>query len=199
MLKNGEEKFVENLKSWWSEIFGGLFFSPHYCTLCCDHLGELADVTFADAWLRDIVRNDKVGTSIVVARNTKARELLEAAASNNLIHLDPLDCVDVIRSQIGPVLFKKRNVRARINIRTALGLEVPDNLLENKISFLRPTIPDYLVVPLVYLNLFTSGNRLLRFILKYTPFCILRLYRFIFRQMFVYKRKQSFVKSSSNE
>ncbi len=190
-LKNGQREFIQLFKSWWSEIFGGLFFTPGYCEQCCDHFSEFADISFADAWLRDIMRNDKTGTSIVVARNNKAQEILEAATSGHLIHLENLDRFDVVRSQAGPVLFKKRNIRARINVRLAFGVDVPENLRKNKDIFVKPTILDYLVVPMVYWNIFTGCNRVLRALLKCLPFQMVRAYRFLFKQMIVFRREES--------
>ena len=57
----------------------GPCFSPIRCTLCCDHNCELADISFADAWLPEIQEKDNVGSSIIIYRNEIVRGLLDKA------------------------------------------------------------------------------------------------------------------------
>ncbi len=189
LLKDKTEKFIGNLNSWWTEIFGGYYFSHYYCTLCSDHFNEFADISLADAWLRDVVKNDTVGTSIVVTKTGEGQELVEKAVAKNQIQLFPLGLAEVIGSQSAPVLFKKRNIVARMKVLAFVGKKIPKNLRENENYLLKPTLLDYPAAIIVYTNRLISKNRMLKKILKYIPFIVLVFYRIIFKQLLVYKKK----------
>lgn len=182
-LKSGEQRFLPNQGSWWSEIFGAYFFTPYNCTLCHDHLSELADISFADAWLPETMKHDKVGTSIVIARTHIGDELIKATASKNIIEIFALNTQDVIHSQLWPLLFKKRNIKARIRLLKILGKTIPKNLRDNTSTFLNPTLWDYIVAPIPYINIFISNNKLLRRVLEHIPLKLLAFYRQTFKWM----------------
>lgn len=114
-LHDGRRKFVPNLPgSLWNTIFGGFFFVPPACLGCSDLTNEEADLSFGDAWLPEIVRTDQTGTSVVVARSLHAKQILEAAARDGVIHLDPLSPNEVIRSQRLFTHFKKTSLEWRL-------------------------------------------------------------------------------------
>lgn len=189
-MKDGSEKYMPNLNSWWSEIFGGYFFSHYYCTICSDHLNEFSDISLADAWLRDIVEKDNIGTSIVITRTNKGNELIEKAVEQKQIQIFNLTLNEVIRSQLVPILFKKRNIRARLNIYKCFGRKkMPPDLVENESTFIKPTIFDYVGVFLLCVNRFISHNKLFRKILRFVPFSFLRVYRITFKLLIALKGK----------
>ena len=57
----------------------GFFFTPRRCTLCCDMSGRLADISFMDAWLPEVLAKDNVGTSIIVSRTDRGQALCRSA------------------------------------------------------------------------------------------------------------------------
>ena len=181
LLKDKQKKFIANLNSWWSEIFGGFFFSHYYCTLCPDHFNEFSDISFADAWLSDIVKNDTEGSSIVITRTDRGHDLIQKAVSNGIINISTIRPRDAIRSQSAPLMFKKRNITVRMRILTLAGRNVPDILKGNSQYFIRATVFDYLAASIVYVNIFISKNRVLKSLLKYIPFTFLVLYRKVFK------------------
>jgi len=194
LLKDGQQKYLPMLGSWWSEIFGGYFFSHHYCTLCSDLLNEMSDISFADAYLPNTMKNDKIGTSIAIARTRGGEELIKAAASNNEIEVFALSPEDVIQSQLFMTIFKKRNIKARVRFLKVFGKTIPTTLKENTDIFLNPTLLDYIAVPIPYINLFISKNKLLRYILEHIPLKILAFYRQKFKQLLLHNAEETIKK-----
>ncbi len=73
------------------------YFKPLACEYCDDICGEVADVTFGDAWL-DKYTSNSLGTNIVVSRNKELTDLM--TNSEELFH--ELETVDnVFQSQAG--------------------------------------------------------------------------------------------------
>ncbi len=189
LLKDTSEKFVPNMSSWWSEVFGGLFFSHYYCTLCSDHFSELADISFADAWLKNILRNDEIGTSIAVTRSARGQELVENAVSCGAIETSFLSAEATVQSQLFMTMYKKRNIRARVRMLKLLGRLIPPNLERNPKAFLKPTIWDYVVMSVPYLNISISRNRFFRTILRHMPLYGLMFCRKVFKFLLVRNTK----------
>ncbi len=190
LLTNGEQKYLPMLGTWWSEIFGGYFFSNYYCTLCTDLFAEMSDISCADAYLPKF-KSDTTGTSIIITRTPKAEELIEAAVSSNEIEISPVSSKDVIRSQYVMAFLKKRNIIARTRYLKMIGKPVPRNIDENLDTFLSPTFRDYLIAPVPCFNIFISKNKYLRRILKYVPFVILRFNRLIFKLLLSCKKNKT--------
>lgn len=114
-------------------------YSLRRCTLCSDMLGELSDLTCGDAWIPQLVRTDKAGSSFVVSRTPVGEELLENAASKGAVELSELDLRDLLASQ-GHALFKKRKLKARMRLFRLAGQSVP--VYRQKL--LEPTRADYI-------------------------------------------------------
>lgn len=94
----------------------GQYFAPVRCKLCIDPTSEFADISFADAWLPEIMRSDKIGTSIVIPRNESGEKLLQEMASKKLISVGKIDGQKVILSQGGTrwgLAYRKSDLRAR--------------------------------------------------------------------------------------
>jgi coenzyme F420 hydrogenase subunit beta len=154
-LKDGTRRTVP-----YSECYRELGpYSLRRCTLCSDMLGELSDLTCGDAWIPQILRTDRAGSSFVVSRTSEAEELLESAALRRAIELSELDLPDLLTSQ-GHALFKKRKLRARLRLFRLAGQSVP--VYRQKL--LPPARVDYLSTIKLYAVRFAlSGNhRLLR-------------------------------------
>lgn len=114
-------------------------YSLRRCTLCSDMLGELSDLSCGDAWVPEVTRTDKVGSSFVITRTPEAEELLEAAASKEAVWLSDLDPRAVAASQ-GGALFKKRKLKARMRLFRLCGQRVP----RYGQKLMSPTAGDYL-------------------------------------------------------
>ena len=99
-------------------------YSLWRCMLCSDMVGELSDLSCGDAWLPELVKTDKAGSSFVVSRTPEAEELLEAAATSEAVELSELGLQPLLASQ-GRALFKKRKLRARMRLARLWGRHVP--------------------------------------------------------------------------
>jgi len=187
LLKGGKSKKLSNQRSLWSEIFGGHFFAPFCCTLCYDHLNEFADISFADAWISRIVKEDKNGTSLIVTRTPAGAKLLDDAVADGRVQVSSVKYREVLQSQLWPLLFKKRNIKARIKLLKMFRRPVPRSLDGNLSKFLKPTFRDYIISPVPYINNRISGNRWLSRILERTPLGIIRCYRAWFKRLLMHK------------
>jgi coenzyme F420 hydrogenase subunit beta len=124
------------------------------CTLCSDMLGELSDLTCGDAWIPEVMRTDRVGSSFVVSRTAEAEEFLEAAASKEAVELSDLGLRELLASQ-GHALFKKRKLPARMRIFRCVGQSVP----EYRQRLLAPIRADYVDSVKFYMARYAlSGN-----------------------------------------
>ena len=79
------------------------YFKQNACNFCDDIFGELADVTFMDAWLPEYIK-DYRGTSLVIARTPLVIKILENSQECTVKHIN---VNEIIKSQRG-VIHKKR-------------------------------------------------------------------------------------------
>ena len=138
-------------------------FSLWRCLLCSDMLGELSDLSCGDAWLPELVRTDKAGSSFVISRTPEAEELLEAAATTEAVELSELGVQPLLASQ-GRALFKKRKLKARMLLARLWGRRVP--VYQQKL--MDPIASDYVnMIKLFIARYMLSGNhRVLRGLLS---------------------------------
>jgi len=190
-LKSGDKKSLPMLGTWWSEIFGGYFFSHYHCTLCGDVLNEMSDISFADAYLPEVMKSDKLGTSILIARTSIGEELIKTTARNEVIKVCTLAPGDALKSQLFMSLFKKRNISARIRLLRMLRRPVPRSLDSRAETFLKPTVWDYIVSPIPYINIRISRGRWLSKIFERTPFGVIRRYRGWFKRLLMHNAEEA--------
>ena len=125
-LTDRSQKSILNQSRLWNTIFSSFFFALPRCLLCNDITNELADISFGDAWLSEIMATEHEGKSIVIARSEQGKALLRRASSVGIIELQALDVEDVIRSQKMFLHFKKVNLGARIQLRRLFGKKLPE-------------------------------------------------------------------------
>lgn len=176
-LRDGSQKTMPMLGSWFSEIFGGFYFSQPYCTMCDDVLADYADIAFADAYLPEVMRVDKKGTSILIGRTEAGRSLIEQMQWDELLVASDLAANRALASQWFVTLYKKRNFPARVRILDWFGRSIPVSLKGRTEGFLRPTIWDHLTALVPYMNIRISGNRFGRWILRRMPLGLLSFLR----------------------
>lgn len=86
------------------------YFKQNACNFCDDIFGELADITFMDAWLPEYI-DDYKGTSLSIVRTNLAKKLLE---NNNECILNSINTKKVIESQLGAINKKRTLLSGRI-------------------------------------------------------------------------------------
>ncbi|CEL24997.1 Coenzyme F420 hydrogenase/dehydrogenase, beta subunit C-terminal domain [Methanobacterium formicicum] len=84
------------------------FFKQNACNYCDDVFGELADVTFMDAWLPEYVKDYK-GTSLVITRTPLTAKILKKWQ-----HTSTIDVEKIIKSQSGVIHKKRTLVKGRL-------------------------------------------------------------------------------------
>jgi coenzyme F420 hydrogenase subunit beta len=161
-LKEGSTKVLQD---YWTFPGSDLFTSKR-CLLCCDLTSELADVSFGDPWNLDIPQG--AGSSIVVARSEKGRNLLQEAEATGIVDLRHAVADQVKQSQLRMLYVKKRLLKARMKL---YGTKVKINA-----DLIDPDLSDYVLafVPCFVSTL--SQNRLARMVASRLPQDLLLLY-----------------------
>ncbi|MDP6634995.1 MAG: Coenzyme F420 hydrogenase/dehydrogenase, beta subunit C-terminal domain [Phycisphaerae bacterium] len=111
--RNDTIAYLPNANSVWTSLFSSFVYSTPYCLSCTEQTNELADISFGDAWLPDVVERDKIGRSICIARTETGSSILEQARDAKAITLTDLEPRRVAESQAWPLYFKKINVACR--------------------------------------------------------------------------------------
>jgi coenzyme F420 hydrogenase subunit beta len=157
-FKNDTKRFFP-LSEYYDSKFGS--FIPTRCSLCGDHACELADISFGDAWLPEIVERDKVGTSIVVSRNRLGEDILQRMMHKRKVKLSTISSENVNESQ-GGFSWKKKDIKARFTISKLLVKKIPaynNNLLS------QPSFRAYLSSILLYSESYLASKRSLWWLL----------------------------------
>lgn len=100
--KNGkifERRFPEIFK-----IFNLGFFTTPRCFLCTDFTNELADISFGDAWISDLIKKGK-GFNFVISRTLNGEDLLKKA--RKYIYLKKIEPSLIIKTDKIKFLTKK--------------------------------------------------------------------------------------------
>jgi hypothetical protein len=95
-------------------------FHIHRCTLCDYRFNPLADISCGDAWLPDYL-DDRLGTSVIVARNKKAKNILEDACRKGYIRLYRRKNIIDVRS----IQKYIRSLQTRVHLQKVLKKPVP--------------------------------------------------------------------------
>lgn len=152
-LKSGDEINVPFHD--WINVHGYCLFAPSRCLLCCDHSAELADMSFADAWLPEFL-NDDIGTSIVISRTEISEDMLRKAVLKRQVKLNEIDGIEVAKSQ-GMMRFKKNSVAVRFALFRSIGKKVP--LYDTKL--LQPRFIDWPRSGIIFANRYIASKRYL--------------------------------------
>jgi len=105
--------FTESHHEYYNDIFSS--FTPWRCTLCVDETAELADSSFGDAWLPNLEKDDRLGTSLIITRNTLTEKLLESMHEKGILHLSRIDISSVSQSQGNATRKRLFNSRCTIS------------------------------------------------------------------------------------
>jgi len=108
-LKNGRKKLLPSQECFLT-YFSSYFFSPLRCLVCNDVTAELADISVGDAWLPELKKSDRLGSSILITRSFVGEKLIKNLSTEGRICIKKLPLEKVIQSQKGNLNFKKINV-----------------------------------------------------------------------------------------
>ncbi len=121
-----------------SEAWVNRWFTPNACNYCDDVFAELADVTFMDAWLPEYISDSK-GTNLLIVRSKLMQEITSYGVKSNNITVNEIPIDKVIRSQLGVIDVKRRQLAYRLYMAHKEGLKTPSKRIEasNNIEFLK--------------------------------------------------------------
>ena len=139
------------------------FFQNRRCSLCVDHFGELADISFGDINIPPY-NEDKIGISSLVVRSSFWNSVLEKAQKEGVLILN--DCpINVVNQSQGYAKFFKKGpgVQSYLSVRRIFGRKNPDYdiIFEGK-----PSLKNYFGVFVKYFMLWIGSNRRMWFIIK---------------------------------
>lgn len=107
-----------------SELFGTNwghgFFKYNACDFCDDVVGETADISIGDAWMREY-ESDPAGTNVVVVRSRILNSLLTDAAGAGRLHLDSIPVEKVVESQAGGFRHRRDGLAYRLFLEDQAG------------------------------------------------------------------------------
>lgn len=93
-LKNGEKKHLP--REWRMQVKP--LFTPQRCYHCFDKLNQLADISFGDPWLPELMGHEK-GMSVVISRTQPGDNLILKATDANLIKCEKLPISEIVQGQ----------------------------------------------------------------------------------------------------
>ncbi len=130
-----EKEYKLNSK-YWNFLFPlKMYIMSHRCKVCEDLFAEYSDISFGDAWLPSLKKNDKIGTNICISKTKKGEELLKFANFEN-IFISPIDSKKIIDSQKFTIYFKKmQNIMIKKNEDKFNKLD-KNNINENRKIFM---------------------------------------------------------------
>jgi len=88
-------------------------FKYKACDFCDDVVGELADISFGDAWLPEF-QQDSRGTNLIITRNPELSALLDEAHAEEEIELHPLSKTQAIESQSSGFKHRRQGLANRL-------------------------------------------------------------------------------------
>ncbi len=140
VITDDDKKILEQNFELFGSNWGHGFFKHKACDFCDDLSGELADVTFGDAWLPKYV-SDYQGTNIVISRSNLFDRYLKKY--HDELDIDHLTVDDFVESQAANYRHRRDGLKSRIeNTKGWLPVKRLD-LYKNKISKKRERIYSY--------------------------------------------------------
>ncbi|GAB7016830.1 Coenzyme F420 hydrogenase/dehydrogenase, beta subunit C-terminal domain [Methanogenium cariaci] len=121
-VKNNDESYYEEqyLKYYSCEFCS---YTPWRCTVCIDQAAEFADLSFADAWLDEVIGVDKCGSSIVVSRTKVAEDIIQKMQLKGVAVFSQITADKVNKSQ--GFFPRKKLFRVRKYLFMALHGDIP--------------------------------------------------------------------------
>ena len=128
-FKDGKRKIIPRGTAEKSFLYRCLFsssfhydFMPTRCLLCRDQTCELSDISFGDPWLPELLREEKIGKSLILSRSKTGEEILKKAATKGTIELVKKSGKKLSEAQSWS--FKK-NANARLLVLKSLNKPTP--------------------------------------------------------------------------
>ena len=105
------------------------WFSPRRCEICLSGFNRNSDISCGDAWLPELIKKDKLGTSIIISRTIKGNLLLNKLISGGYIKTKEVNSKFIIKSQNSMIRFKHLSISTRLKVLNFLNKK---SFLNNK-------------------------------------------------------------------
>jgi coenzyme F420 hydrogenase subunit beta len=83
------------------------------CDFCDDIVGELADVSFGDAWL-DKYKSDSKGTNLIIIRNEIIKSIFEQGSLDKSFYTEDISSSEIVKSQDASYRHRRNGVKYRV-------------------------------------------------------------------------------------
>lgn len=103
---------VSQMKNLLGKDWGMGAFRLKACDFCDDIVGELADVSFGDAWLEKY-KSDSKGTNLIIIRNEVIRNIFEKGFENKSFYTEDISSAEVVKSQDASYRHRRNGVTYR--------------------------------------------------------------------------------------
>ncbi len=120
-LRDGRERWLDGIE----RDFQSYTTMLPACLYCADHFNELADISVGDPWLQDIIDRDDGGYSIAIGRTEHGLGLLSELINESRISVETITAERMVRSQRGPMDYKKRGLKPRIALKALFPAKIP--------------------------------------------------------------------------
>jgi coenzyme F420 hydrogenase subunit beta len=109
----GSKEHVSPMFNLLGKDWGMGAFRLKACDFCDDIVGELADVSFGDAWL-DKYKRDSKGTNLIIVRNELIKKIFEGGLEENLFYTEPVTSEDIVKSQSASYRHRRDGLKHRV-------------------------------------------------------------------------------------
>lgn len=157
IFQKDKKIFRCNLNDFFS-LFTLGFFTPVRCLLCTDYLNDLADISFADAWHKDIMEKDRMGRNIIMTRTNFADKLLKQA--KNYLLIEETNKNLIFKNYKNKLTTKKKCFAPKKYLAKIFGIQMP----QYNIKYQSPGIFWLIITNLIFLMSILS-NKLTSFFL----------------------------------
>ena len=150
------------------------FYSLNKCFNCQDHFGLHSDISFGDAWLKEM-KDQPIKHNCIVARNSESANILNAMKQKSIITLKESSAKDIIKSQKRELVYKHHTSEAKSKISKFFNLNHTGPIrVKSKWNH-------YIAVFLIIINIGLSKNVRLNKIIFFLPKQLIFLYMGLIR------------------
>ena len=110
---SGSKVHVSPMRNLLGKDWGMGAFRLKSCDFCDDIVGELADVSFGDAWL-DKYKKDSKGTNLIVIRNEIIKNLFEQGSAEQSFYIEDISSSEIVKSQNASYRHRRDGVKYRM-------------------------------------------------------------------------------------
>src|SRR5690606_29794543 len=137
----GCRSITESSKKLLGGNWGYGFFKYKACDYCDDIVGETTDVSIGDAWIDELMKDDK-GNNVLIIRNEIILEMIIKAIKEKRLQFTEVDENVIVQSQLGGIRHRREGLGYRLMNKIKNNQWVPIKRVEpsNKLPYDRKRI-----------------------------------------------------------